>query len=128
MLIGLVRNLYQSDSSQRRSLRSCLGAAHDEFVTREIILVQFLDSPFYVGNPYFVFQITIREPLGSHSLSGNESKLAGPLRALLDALSNTQIRLLIRLCVLAAKGELKDHYAFRNITAGSSQLHNWEGT
>ena len=58
-------DLYQSDSSQRRSLRSCLGGAHDEFVTQEIVLVQFLDSPFCVGNPYFVFQITIREPLGS---------------------------------------------------------------
>jgi uncharacterized protein YjcR len=27
---------------------------------------------------------------------------------------------------LSENGQLKDHHAFRNITAGSSQLHNWE--
>lgn len=27
---------------------------------------------------------------------------------------------------LAENGKLKDHHAFRNITAGSSQLHQWE--
>ncbi len=27
---------------------------------------------------------------------------------------------------LAKRGKLKDHHAFRNVTAGSSQLHGWE--
>src|SRR5439155_8408651 len=29
---------------------------------------------------------------------------------------------------LSEKGKLKDHHAFRNITAGASQLHGWEET